>query len=299
MNKIFEIPLEAMGKRLDHWVDENKLMSRSQFKKIVDAGDVFLNQQQVQKAGMKLRTAGKLSFSMEENIVKPIQCPLDIVFEDDDLLIVNKPRGQLVYPVKNSHEVTLANALVAYTRLSDYAGKERPGIVHRIDKDTSGLVMVAKNNQVHEYLYDMLKNHSISREYIGIVKKECVEKKGTIQLPIAHDYLHGTRRKIDFDKGQESITHYKCVWTSKGYSLMHFKLETGRTHQIRVHMSAIGHPLVGDGLYGDEKNVFGFKGQALHACSLKFVHPISKKKIEVYGKAPDVFKSAVKRIKTT
>lgn len=295
----FDIPTEFIGMRLDHWVHTQCVLTRSQFKKSVELGDVFFNNICVTKAGMKIMSAGKLYIKEQKIQFKPSAQLLDIVYEDDELLIVNKPSGMLVYPVKDMKEITLVNGLLAHTTLSNFAGDERPGIVHRIDRDTSGLVLVAKNNNIHKLLYTLLEKHEISREYIGIVEAACECKAGIIDLPITHDFTQGTKRKVDKENGKKARTYYQCVYTNGEYSLMRFKLETGRTHQIRVHTSALGHPLVGDAMYGHKKNIFGFQGQALHACSLKFIHPSTGEIIQTFGKAPDIFKRAVRRIKMT
>lgn len=296
-NIIVHIPNDAMGKRLDQWVASNTTYSRSGFKQMVDKKCVFLNNQLIKKAGYKVSEAGILEIKNAVKEYEPIAMDLDIVYEDDYLLVVNKPRNLLVYPVKDQFEPTLVNGLLAYTTLSDFCGKERPGLVHRIDRDTSGLVLVAKTNAVHEKLYNMLSNHDIIREYIGIVQKPLDKKSGTINKAIAQDYSHGIKRVIVPHGGQKAITHYTCVYQNDSYALMKFRLETGRTHQIRVHMASIGHPLVGDGLYGCEKNIFGFQGQALHAVRLVFTHPVTGEEVVAYGRPPEIFKKAVKRIK--
>lgn len=292
-----QIPSSAIGSRVDQWMAKNTEYSRSKFKQFVENDCVYLDQELVTKAGHKITKPGVLEIRDNKAGYEAIPMSLDIVYEDDDLLIVNKPRNLLVYPVKNTSEPTLVNGLLAYTTLSDFCGKERPGFVHRIDRDTSGLVLVAKNNDVHEKLYKMLFNHDIERAYIGIVCNPFEVKQGTISKQIAQDFAHGTKRMIVPEGGQEAITHYKCVYQNNEYALMQFRLETGRTHQIRVHMASEGHPMVGDGLYGKGKNIFGFQGQALHAVRLSFIHPITNERIVAYGKPPMIFKKAVKRIK--
>lgn len=294
--KLIQIPDEAIGARLDQWVAANTTLSRSAFKQLVEKQLVSFNNGLIKKAGFKISVGGNLEIEEEVVCYEPMPMALDIVYEDEYLLIVNKPRGLLVYPTKDKTEPTLVNGLLAHTTLSDFCGSERPGLVHRIDRDTSGLVLVAKHNDVHEKLYDMLANHDIEREYIGIVHGYFNEKKGSIHKSIAQDYSHGTKRMVVPQGGQEAITHYVCVYQNDAYALMRFWLETGRTHQIRVHMASIGHPLVGDGLYGEEKNIFGLKGQALHAVRLIFKHPMTGVKVEAYGAPPEIFKKAVKRI---
>ena len=292
-----QIPNSAIGSRVDQWISKNTEYSRSQFKHFVENKCVRFNGELVTKAGFKITRLGILEINKTDIEFEAIPMPLDIVYEDEYLLIVNKPRNMLVYPVKNINEPTLVNGLMAYTMLSNYCGNNRPGLVHRIDRDTSGLVLVAKNNEVHEKLYKILANHDIVREYIGIVCNPFDIKEGVINKRIAQDFAHGTKRITVQEGGQEAITHYKCVYQNNEYALVRFQLETGRTHQIRVHMASDGHPMVGDGLYGVAKNVFGFQGQALHAVRLSFIHPITNEKIVAYGKPPEIFKKAVKRIR--
>lgn len=295
-DKQIMISNDAVGQRLDQWVSKQMEITRSAFKQCVEKECVFFEGKKVTKAGFKIPSSGMLVIREEDNGYKPIALPLDIVYEDEDLLIVNKPRHLLVYPVKDKNETTLVNGLLAHTALSDFCGPDRPGIVHRIDRDTSGLVLVAKNNFVHEKLYDQLARHEILREYIGIVVRPFEERSGVVNKAITHDFSHGTKRIVTEIGGQNAITHYTSVYQNNAYALMRFRLETGRTHQIRVHMASIGHPLVGDGLYGDARNIFGFHGQALHALRLRFVHPITGKQLEVVGRPPEIFKKAVTRI---
>lgn len=296
-NEQIVIPNDAVGQRLDQWVSAHSSFTRSAFKQCVEKECVFFEDKRITKAGFKIPSAGVLYIKNTKNDgYAPVAMPLDIVYEDEDLLIVNKPRHLLVYPVKDKNEITLVNGLLAHTKLSDFAGQERPGIVHRIDKDTSGLVLVAKNNFVHERLYDQLASHEIVREYIGIVSEPFEKRQGVVEKAITHDFAHGTKRIVTEQGGQKAITHYVCVYQNDAYALMRFRLETGRTHQIRVHMASIGHPLIGDGLYGEERNIFGFHGQALHALRLRFVHPINGKQIEAVGRPPEIFKKAVTRI---
>ena len=280
------IPADAKGQRLDQWVAENSDLSRSAFKQRVEKGLVSLDGKPLRKAGAKIAQAGQLVLAEEDRRPTPVPMDLDIVYEDPYLLIVNKPRHLLVYPARDTSEPTLAGGLLAYTTLSEFCGKERPGIVHRIDRDTSGLVLVAKNDHVHEKLYAQLAEHRTSLR----------NTSGNIDAPIAHDYAHGTKRTVVQEGGQEAITHYVCVYQNDAYALMRFRLETGRTHQIRVHMASIGHPLIGDDLYGEGKNIFGFRGQALHALRLRFTHPITGATIEAVGRPPEIFRKAVTRI---
>lgn len=290
------IPADAKGQRLDQWVAENSDLSRSAFKQRVEKGLVSLDGKPLRKAGAKIAQAGQLVLAEEDRRPTPVPMDLDIVYEDPYLLIVNKPRHLLVYPARDTSEPTLAGGLLAYTTLSEFCGKERPGIVHRIDRDTSGLVLVAKNDHVHEKLYAQLAEHHIVREYIGIAAHPFATPSGTIDAPIAHDYAHGTKRTVVQEGGQEAITHYVCVYQNDAYALMRFRLETGRTHQIRVHMAWIRHPIAGDPVYGIGKPELGLHSQCLHAKELTFLHPRTGEEMTLSCPLPEEFEHALKKL---
>lgn len=293
-----DVTAEADGQRLDIWLSGQLGQSRSQIKRLVDDGAVQVNGLAARKTGARLCAGDCVSVSRSSRMPQPMDMDLEIVFEDDWIVIVNKPAGLLVYPVKDPKEPTLVNGLLAHTSLSHFAGAERPGLVHRIDRDTSGLVIAAKSDEVHEKLYHMLEKHDIDREYIGIAQHPFDVQAGVIDRPIAADYVHGVKRKVVDTGGQGAITHYRCVLNTHDYALMAFKLETGRTHQIRVHMASIGHPLVGDALYGKAQNAFGLKGQALHAHHLVFTHPVTGQTVDVRAQAPFLFRRAVGRVQS-
>ena len=229
---------------------------------------------------------------IKEPEILPCEIPLDILYEDDDVLIVNKPKGMVVHPAPGHYDDTMVNALMAYCKddLSGIGGVARPGIVHRIDKNTSGSLLVCKNDRAHQAVSAQLKDHSIKRIYIGIVCGYPAEEKGTIRGNIGRDPKNRKRMAIvPAGKGKPAVTHYQILERFKGYSLVKFELETGRTHQIRVHMASIHHPLMGDELYGSASNPFGIEGHMLHAQTLGFIHPISGEFIECTAPMPEEF----------
>lgn len=252
----------------------------------------------------KVSVNGKLvkpSYSTKENdeiIIETIEAkpleiekeniPLDILFEDESILIVNKPKGMVVHPAAGHYSGTLVNALMYHceTSLSDINGILRPGIVHRIDKNTTGALIVCKNNKAHHFISEQLKNHSINRRYIGIVKGNVKNQEGKIEAAIGRDRNNRLRMAIDEVNGKNAVTHYKVLEYLDGATLMEFRLETGRTHQIRVHMSSIGHSLLGDSLYGEMKFTNLTKEQCLHAERIGFIHPETMDYMEFHAKTP-------------
>ena len=223
--------------------------------------------------------------------VLPQDIPLDILYEDDDLLVVNKPRGMVVHPAPGNEEGTLVNALLWHCKgqLSAINGVHRPGIVHRIDKDTSGVLMVAKTDAAHKGLSEQLAEHSITRVYKAIVYNNFTEDEGTVDVPIGRDPSRRTRQSAFGSGERRAVTHYKVLERFGKYTYIEARLETGRTHQIRVHMAYIRHPLVGDEVYGRGKNPFGVTGQMLHAATLGFIHPVTGEYMEFSAEPPAVF----------
>jgi len=224
---------------------------------------------------------------------------LDIVYEDEDLLIVNKPVGMVVHPAPGHYDDTLVNGIMAHcgNSLSGINGELRPGIVHRIDKDTTGLLVICKNDFTHVHLAKQLKDHTIDRVYEAIVYNNVKDNEGSVEGPIGR---HPVRRKemaINHKNGRDALTHYKVLKRLKnGFTHLELKLETGRTHQIRVHMTSIGHPLLGDPLYGPKKHPFKLPGQMLHARSLGFIHPRTEAYVSFEVEPPEIFKSVIKRL---
>jgi 23S rRNA pseudouridine1911/1915/1917 synthase len=301
-NEIFEITEEDSEKRLDVMLTA-KLgsFSRNRVEKLITDGNILVNGKAV-KPGYKLKQGDKASVSIPEPKVLEVKAediPLDILYEDEDIIVVNKPRGMVVHPAAGNYEGTLVNALLEHCKgsLSDINGVIRPGIVHRIDKDTSGVLVVAKNNSSHGILSDKLKEHDIKRVYIAVAEGVIIEDTGKIDAPIGR---HPTERKkmaVNLKNGRRAVTHFKVLERFKSATLLELQLETGRTHQIRVHMAYIGHPLIGDTVYGRKKQTYGIDGQALHARVLGFVHPGTGKYVEFEAGTPVEFNELVKTLR--
>ncbi len=295
---------ETDGLRLDSFVTEafDSAYSRSFYKRLIDDGKVTVNGKVITKAGTKL-AAGDL---VEADIPAPVEdesfvaqdIPLDIVYEDSDLLVINKPQGMVVHPAAGHSDGTLVNALLAHCKdeLSDINGVLRPGIVHRIDKDTSGLMLACKNNFTHLKLADMLSRHEIVREYRALVYGFVKEDKGMIDAPIGRST--NDRRKMAVNKdGKSAVTHFEVVERLGDITDLKLILETGRTHQIRVHMAYIGHPVVGDPVYAARRKNYGLAGQALHSRAITFVHPRTGETMHFEVDIPDYYKAVINSFK--
>ncbi|MCR4730318.1 MAG: RluA family pseudouridine synthase [Saccharofermentans sp.] len=295
---------ETDGLRLDSFVTEafDSSYSRSFYKRLIDDGKVTVNGKVITKAGTKL-SAGDL---VEADIPAPVEdesfvaqdIPLDIVYEDSDLLVINKPQGMVVHPAAGHSDGTLVNALLAHCKdeLSDINGVLRPGIVHRIDKDTSGLMLACKNNFTHLKLADMLSRHEIVREYRALVYGFVKEDKGMIDAPIGRS--SNDRRKMAVNKdGKSAVTHFEVVERLGDITDLKLILETGRTHQIRVHMAYIGHPVVGDPVYAARRKNYGLAGQALHSRAITFVHPRTGETMHFEVDIPDYYKAVLDSFK--
>lgn len=280
----------ALTGRIDKVLGHHlKQFSRSQIQKWVTDGNVTVNGQPV-KPKYKLAVGDQVVVSPEapQKIdLEPENIPLDIVYEDDDVLVVNKPQGMVVHPAPGHPNHTLVNALLYHSPLSTINGEFRPGIVHRIDKDTSGLLMVAKNDMAHRSLAAQLKAKANQREYVALVHGVIKQEAGTIDAPIGRSRKDRKKQAIVSD-GRHAVTHFKVLKRYRHYTLVSCRLETGRTHQIRVHMKSIGHPLAGDPLYGPRKTLPG-KGQYLHARELGFKHPRTGKQLLFTAPLPDYF----------
>lgn len=233
--------------------------------------------------------------------ISPENIPIDILYEDDDVIIVNKPKGMVVHPATGHVSGTLVNALLYYCgdNLSGINGILRPGIVHRIDKDTTGSIIVCKNDIAHAAISEQLKNHSINRKYIAIVHGRFKEFTGTINAPIGRSNTDRKKMAINYKNGKNAVTHYNVIEQYKEYALIECRLETGRTHQIRVHMASINHPVLGDNVYSNIKSKFNLQGQTLHAQIFGFVHPRSGKYIEVSAPVPDYFQKLIDILRNT
>lgn len=271
--------------------------SRSQLKQAIDEDRVLVNQK-VEKPKYKVQPGDQIEVTIPDPValdLEPENIPLDIVYEDDDVIVVNKPAGMVVHPSPGHPDHTLVNALLYHSPLSTINGTYRPGIVHRIDKDTSGLLMVAKNDNAHRSLAAQLKNKTNLREYIALVHGVIKQDKGVIDAPIGRSPKDRKRQAIVAD-GRHAVTHYQVLERYLNYTLISCWLETGRTHQIRVHMKSIGHPLAGDPLYGPRKTIAG-SGQFLHAKKLGFRHPVTGKQLVFEAPLPDDFQRVINRLR--
>ena len=291
---------ETSGVRIDKWLSENiDELSRASVQKLLKEGNILINSGAVNK-NYKLRKNDVIDINIPDPVildVLPQDIPIDIVYEDDDLLVVNKPKGMVVHPAAGNYENTLVNALLYHCegRLSGINGVIRPGIVHRIDKYTSGLLIVAKNDNAHKHLAEQIKSHSFTREYCGIVCGCIKDHENTINAPIGRHKYDRKKMTVTDKNSKNAVTHYKVLEVFEKYSLLKFILETGRTHQIRVHMSYIGHPILGDDVYG--KAFKGIDGQCLHAKKIGFIHPSTGEYMEFDSELPEYFEKVLKKVK--
>lgn len=277
-------------------------LSRTYIQKLIEGGNVTL-------AGKTLKANFKVSSGQEIDVllpepetlkVEPENIPLDILYEDSDVIVVNKPKNMVVHPAAGHYSGTLVNALLYHCKdsLSGINGIMRPGIVHRIDKDTTGALVVCKNDIAHQCLAEQLKAHSITRRYEAIVYNTFKEEEGRVEGPIGRHPSERTKMAINPKNGKEAITNYRVLENlGNGYAHVECRLETGRTHQIRVHMSSIHHPLVGDTIYGPAKDSFGLEGQSLHARVLGFIHPTTKKYMEFEAPVPEYFTKLLQKLR--
>lgn len=305
MNELkFTVSAEDIGTRLDVYLSKMyDGLTRSGITKSIENGLVTVNGEVVQKS-YKVAENDEVIIILEEPKlldVKPQNIPLDIVYEDDDLLVVNKEKGMVVHPAAGNFSDTLVNALMYHCKdsLSGINGVLRPGIVHRIDKNTSGLLVVAKSDFAHNGLAQQIKEHSFTREYVCVVYGNIKEDSGTIDKPIGR---HKTERKkmcVTDKNSKNAVTHYEVLERFSGFTFVKCKLETGRTHQIRVHMASIGHPIAGDDVYGPKKVITQLNGQCLHAKKLGFIHPKSGEYIEFESEIPQVFADFLEKLRKT
>ncbi|MDY4190676.1 MAG: RluA family pseudouridine synthase [Oscillospiraceae bacterium] len=291
---LWEVPPEEAGERLDKWLcAKMPQLTRSGLQKLCDEGFVRCGQTALAKS-YKVKSLDSISVLLPE--AKPLDTkaediPLDVVYEDADLLVVNKPKGMVVHPAAGNYEGTLVNALLHHCRgqLSGINGVERPGILHRIDKNTSGLLLVAKTDFAHLCLAEQVKAHSMTRMYEAVVYGVMKESDGTVDAPIGRDPVHRKKMTVTKLHSRNAVTHYHTVAQYGGFAHIQCRLETGRTHQIRVHMAYIGHPLAGDDVYGPKKVIRHLNGQCLHARTLGFVHPRTGERMEFTSPLPEYF----------
>ena len=295
-------PEECAGQRLDKAISEMlPSVSRSMAQKLIGEGSVILNGKTAGKSD-KVRSGDEITVFVPDPVeleAVPQDIPLDIVYEDADLLVVNKPKGMVVHPAPGWPDGTLVNALLYHCggSLSGIGGVIRPGIVHRIDKDTSGLLAVAKNDAAHAGLAAQIKEHSFTREYRAVTVGHLPRQKGSVELPLGRSRTDRKRQAVNGINARPAVTHYEVLRSYEGFDLCSFVLETGRTHQIRVHAAALGHPVAGDTVYGGEKNTHGLQGQCLHAKKLGFTHPVTGEYLEFDSPLPDYFKQFLSRLK--
>lgn len=278
----------------------NENITRMVTQKLLEEEKILVNGKKI-KASYKLKLNDEITLEIpevKETEILPEDIELDILYEDEYIIVVNKEKGMVVHPANGNYTGTLVNALMYKCKetLSGIGGEKRPGIVHRLDKDTSGVLIVAKCDKAHLNISNQIKNHEVKKTYIALVKGVVKDDEATIDIPIGRSKKD--RKKMDIDKnGKNAITHFKVLQRYQGYTLLEVNIETGRTHQIRVHLSTIGYPIVGDMVYSNGKNEFNVQGQMLHAKSIEFLHPITLKKMKVEAPLPAYFKDILEELK--
>lgn len=291
---IYQIGLEEDDERLDKWISSAiPDLSRSYIQKCIRDDKVLVNQKP-QKASYRLKVDDEIVFSVPEAVEPAIEAeniPLSVLYEDDDVLVVDKPKGMVVHPAPGHYSGTLVNAVLYHCRgcLSGINGVMRPGIVHRIDRDTTGSLIVCKNDRAHKEIAEQLKAHTITRRYRAIVHGAMADDTGVIDAPIGRDPKERKRMAVNDKTGKRAVTHYTVLQRFQEYTYIECELETGRTHQIRVHMASIGHPLLGDEVYCPRETSFRLEGQTLHAMVIGFLHPSSGKYMEITAPLPEYF----------
>ena len=286
-------------KRIDAYISEKTEYSRTAVQRLIEENKIKVNGKK-EKASYKIQKGDIIEIDEEparEIELKAQDIPLQILYEDSDIIVINKPKGMVVHPANGNPDGTLVNAIMAICKdsLSGIGGKIRPGIVHRLDKNTSGAIIIAKNDKAHINLSEQLKNHKIKKTYIALVRGVVKENNATINIPIGRSKKD--RKKMDVDKnGKEAITHFKVLKRFSDCTLLEINIETGRTHQIRVHLSHIGYPIIGDDVYSNGKNKWNIVGQCLHAKSLDFKHPINGKSMHIEAPIPEYFEKIIEEI---
>lgn len=296
----YKITEKDQNQRLDKVLaSQYEDLSRVAVQKMIEEGNLLVNGLPA-KASYKVKKDDRITFEQPKpkNIdLEAEDIPLDIIYEDEDLIVVNKAKGMVVHPGCGQENHTLVNALMARCKdsLSGIGGEIRPGIVHRLDKDTSGIILVAKNDFTHIHLAEQIKNRQTKKYYIALVRGNIPENHATIRMPIGRSTKDRKKMAVS-EKGKEAITHFWVLKRYPGYTLLKIKIDTGRTHQIRVHMAEIGYPIVGDEVYSNGKNPFGVRGQMLHAQRIEFEHPRTKKKMALEAKLPAYFQKILERL---
>ena len=301
MNSWF-VEKERDNTRIDKFLNEQMAdISRSYIQKLIKDDLVTVDLRPV-KANYKVKEGDRVEVTLPEPVsldIEPENIPLDIIYEDEDVLLVNKPKDMVVHPSAGHMDGTLVNALLYHCKdsLSSINGVMRPGIVHRIDKDTTGLLIICKNDKAHNCIAEQLKVHSITRRYHAIVWNNLSEDEGKIDAPIGRHPIDRKRMAVNYKNGKSAVTHYKVLERFGKYTYIDCTLETGRTHEIRVHMTSIGHPLIGDTVYGSDRQPFKTQGQVLHAKVFGFVHPTTGKYMEFETPLPEYFEAILEKLR--
>ena len=299
---IFQVEKENTGIRIDKYLSDNmEDISRSYLQKLLKDKSITVNNKAI-KANYKVQEGDMVSVFVpepEEPNILPEEIPLDILYEDDSLMVVNKPKDMVVHPSAGHTSGTLVNAVLFHCKgnLSGINGIMRPGIVHRIDKDTTGALLICKTDTCHRILAEQLKVHSITRKYRAVVQGNLKDDEGTVEGPIGRHTTDRKKMAINYKNGKEAITHYRVLERFGNATYIECQLETGRTHQIRVHMASIGHPLLGDTTYGSSKNPYHLQGQALHAMVLGFLHPVTNEYMEFTAPLPEYFLKLLEKLR--
>ena len=302
MEKVVIKVTENETKRLDIYISEAyKMLSRTAIKRLLEEEKIHVNGK-VEKSSYKVKNGDNIEIEIpdaKETKLEAQNIPVPVIYEDKDIIVVNKHKGMVVHPANGNPDGTLVNAILAMCKgsLSGIGGEIRPGIVHRLDKDTSGLLIVAKNDEAHIKMSKQIQDRKVEKRYIALVRGNVPDNEATIDMPIARSKVD--RKKMAVDKnGKEAVTHFKVLKRYGNYTLLEIKIDTGRTHQIRVHMSYIGYPVVGDSVYSSGKNEFGVEGQMLHARYLKFKHPITGKELNLEAPLPEYFEKIIKQLES-
>ena len=287
------------GKRVDTYLAEKTEFSRTNIQRLIENEKILVNGKKT-KVSYKVQNNDEISIEKEEPKEVSLEAqdiPIEVLYEDKDIIVINKPKGMVVHPANGNPDGTLVNAVMSICKdsLSGIGGEIRPGIVHRLDKDTSGVIIIAKNDNAHIKMSEQIKNHEVEKTYIALVRGFVKENEATINMPISRSTKD--RKKMAVSRGgKEAITHFKVIERFKDYTLLEVKIETGRTHQIRVHLSHIGYPVVGDEVYSNGKNKWGIKGQCLHAKSLRFKHPVNGKDMFIEAPLPEYFEKLINEL---